>query len=65
MTSTEISGWRTSTRTSATQTCVEVGGAPGLAGVRDTKDRDGGTLRITSPQWSAFLAAIKTGRYGR
>ncbi|MCA1192957.1 DUF397 domain-containing protein [Saccharopolyspora sp. 6V] len=65
MTSSEISGWRTSTRTSATQTCVEVGGAPGIAGVRDTKDRDGGTLRIDSARWAAFLTAIGSGRYDR
>ncbi|MEU6132058.1 DUF397 domain-containing protein [Saccharopolyspora sp. NPDC047091] len=42
-----------------------MGGAPGIAGVRDTKDRDGGTLRITSARWTAFLAAIASGRYDR
>lgn len=63
MTSSKIIGWRTSSRTSATQTCVEVGGAPGIAGVRDTKDRDGGALRIASSRWSDFITAIKSGRY--
>ncbi|HJP75920.1 MAG TPA: DUF397 domain-containing protein [Pseudonocardiaceae bacterium] len=28
-------------------------------GVRDTKNRDGGTLTFSSVTWSAFLSAIK------
>ncbi|WP_338603179.1 DUF397 domain-containing protein [Saccharopolyspora sp. SCSIO 74807] len=63
MTPSEIAGWRTSSRTSATQTCVEVGRAPGVAGVRDTKNRGGAALRIANPRWSAFIGAIKAGQY--
>lgn len=39
--------------------CVEVAVASELAGVRDSKDRDGGTLVFDREQWSAFLAEIK------
>lgn len=39
--------------------CVEVALASELAGVRDSKDRDGGTLVFDREQWSAFLAGVK------
>ena len=39
--------------------CVEVALASELAGVRDSKDRDGGTLVFDRAQWSAFLAGVK------
>lgn len=39
--------------------CVEVALASELAGVRDSKDRDGGTLVFNREQWSAFLAGVK------
>ncbi|WP_243790359.1 DUF397 domain-containing protein [Saccharopolyspora gloriosae] len=56
-----ISGWRTSTRTSATQTCIEVGGAPGIAGIRDSKERDGPVLAIPRARWQEFLEQLKSG----
>ena len=39
--------------------CVEVALASELAGVRDSKDRDGGILVFGREQWIAFLAGIK------
>ncbi|MEV0705441.1 DUF397 domain-containing protein [Saccharopolyspora sp. NPDC050389] len=36
--------WRKSSRSNGAQNCVEIALAAGLVGVRDTKDRDGGTL---------------------
>jgi hypothetical protein len=33
---------------------------PGRVLVRDTKDRDGGTLSFESAAWSAFVALAKT-----
>lgn len=39
--------------------CVEVALVSELAGVRDSKDRDGGTLIFNREQWSAFLAGVK------
>lgn len=57
----EISGWRTSTKSAPRGACVEVGGAPGVAAVRDTKDRAGGTLTFTTARWTAFLTTLRTG----
>ena len=39
------------------------GAAPGLVGVRDTKDRQDGTLAVNRTAWSQFIAAIKSDRY--
>ena len=41
--------------------CVEVGFAGTAVGVRDTKDRDGGALAVSVPQWAAFISTVKTG----
>jgi 3-mercaptopyruvate sulfurtransferase SseA len=39
--------------------CVEAGHIPGAVLVRDTKDRDGGTLAVSADAWSAFVASLK------
>jgi hypothetical protein len=40
--------------------CVEVAdNLPGVVLVRDTKDRDGGTLAFGSAQWRAFVDLAK------
>lgn len=54
--------WRTSSRSHGGQ-CVEVGGVPTGIGVRDTKDRAGGTLAVSRAAWSTFLDAVKAGKY--
>ncbi|MEV4756904.1 DUF397 domain-containing protein [Micromonospora sp. NPDC049559] len=60
----ELTGaaWRTSTRSSNNGgACVEVAdNLPGRVLVRDSKDRDGGTLRFDPEAWRAFVAAVKT-----
>ncbi|WFE28344.1 DUF397 domain-containing protein [Solwaraspora sp. WMMD791] len=54
--------WHTSTR-SDTTACVEVAeNLPGRVYVRDTKDRDGGTLAFAPASWRAFVAAVSTDR---
>jgi uncharacterized protein DUF397 len=59
-----ITRWRTSSRSNGHGgMCVEIGSGPGVVGVRDTKDRDGGTLAFESPTWAAFLAAVKDQRF--
>ncbi|MFI7578453.1 DUF397 domain-containing protein [Micromonospora sp. NPDC049497] len=52
--------WRTSIRSSSNGgACVEVAdNLPGVVLVRDTKDRDGGTLTFTPTAWRAFVAEV-------
>ena len=51
--------WRKSTRSSGNGgACVEVGQGPGAVLVRDTTDRDGGTLAITPEAWQRFTARL-------
>ncbi|MFC6018613.1 DUF397 domain-containing protein [Plantactinospora solaniradicis] len=54
--------WRKSTRSGSNQgACVEV--ADNLSGrvlVRDTKDRDGGTLAFDPAAWRAFVSLAKS-----
>ncbi|MEV5540819.1 DUF397 domain-containing protein [Saccharopolyspora shandongensis] len=56
--------WRKSSRSNGAQNCVEVGAGPDVVGVRDTKDRDGGTLALRPQAWGVFLAAVKAERFG-
>jgi len=40
--------------------CVEAGAAPRAVLVRDTKDRESGTvLRITARDWTRFTASVR------
>ncbi|QIZ34291.1 DUF397 domain-containing protein [Saccharopolyspora sp. ASAGF58] len=56
--------WRKSSRSSGgANNCVEVGLATEVVGVRDTKDRDGGTLVFDRSAWGAFLPRLKAGRF--
>ncbi|MEU3020691.1 MULTISPECIES: DUF397 domain-containing protein [unclassified Nocardiopsis] len=40
--------------------CVEVADLPGEHLVRDTQNRDHGTLGFAGPEWAAALGAIRT-----
>jgi hypothetical protein len=57
--------WHKSTRSGDNGgNCVEVAeNLPGVVAVRDTKDRDGGTLLFTPTEWTAFLAGVKSGEF--
>lgn len=51
--------WRKSTYSSnGGAACVEVA-ADGAVMIRDTTDRDGGTLTFSADSWAAFLAKVK------
>lgn len=55
----KITAWRKSSySTGPEQTCVEVGLAPGLVGVRDTKNRDLGNLEVSRTAWNAFVRHV-------
>ncbi|AOS64457.1 DUF397 domain-containing protein [Actinoalloteichus hymeniacidonis] len=56
--------WRKSSRSGESTNCVEIGQAPGLVGIRDTKNREGGTLVVGSAAFGALLTAVKAGRLG-
>lgn len=52
--------WRKSSRSSGSGNCVELSiGSTGTA-VRDTKDRDGGTLAFSHEAFGGFLSRAKT-----
>ncbi|RKR85895.1 uncharacterized protein DUF397 [Micromonospora pisi] len=53
--------WRKSTKSGNNGgACVEVAdNLPGRVLVRDTKDRDGGTLTIAPDAWRAFVSFAK------
>ncbi|MGC4771268.1 DUF397 domain-containing protein [Micromonospora sp. DT44] len=53
--------WHTSTRSGSNGgSCVEVAdNLPGVVLVRDTKDRDGGTLSFDPQTWQSFVSLAK------
>ncbi|MEU6128326.1 DUF397 domain-containing protein [Saccharopolyspora sp. NPDC047091] len=51
--------WRKSSHSAANGSCIEVGASPDAVGVRDTKDRDGGTLLFHRRTWHHFLHTLK------
>ncbi|MFY1618159.1 DUF397 domain-containing protein [Micromonospora sp. WMMD736] len=59
--------WRTSSRSNDQGLCVEVADnlvdVIGLVAVRDSKDQSGPTLAVSPPGWTAFVGAIRSGRF--
>ncbi|MFC4852294.1 DUF397 domain-containing protein [Actinophytocola glycyrrhizae] len=51
--------WRTSTYTQGNGACVEVALTPSVAGIRDSKQPDGGVVLAGFPAWDAFRRAVK------
>ena len=65
MTEPQLTAWRKSTRSSSGGNCVEVSPADNypVVAVRDTKDRDGGTLVFSAAAWEAFIAGVRSGEF--
>lgn len=58
--------WKKSSRSNGSGgQCVEVGTGKGVFGVRDTKDRDGGTLHFGDSSWVAFVRGVQAGWFDR
>lgn len=58
----EAADWRKSSRSTGTNGgCVEIGHASGLVGIRDTKNRAGGTLSVSGTAFGSLILAIKEG----
>jgi len=53
--------WRRSSFSGDGNNCVEVAAAPAGVGVRDSKNPDGGIIRLTSPAWRRLSARAKAG----
>jgi hypothetical protein len=55
-----MDNWRKSTHsTGSGGQCVETASGAGVILVRDTTDRDGGTLAFTAGAWDAFVGAVR------
>ena len=50
--------WRTSSYSKDGENCVEVKADSDAVYIRDTKDREGGTFRLTPDAWSALIEKI-------
>lgn len=57
-------GWRRSARSYGTGNCLEVAALGQRVVVRDSKNPTGAVLRITSAQWNAFVAGVRSGSLG-
>jgi hypothetical protein len=51
--------WRKSSYTQGNGACVEVALTPAVAGIRDSKQPDGGVVLAGFPAWDAFRRAVK------
>jgi hypothetical protein len=52
--------WRKASYSNGSGQCVETASGGGVILVRDTTNRDGGTLAFTAEAWSIFMGTLKT-----
>jgi Domain of unknown function (DUF397) len=53
------SAWRKSRYSDTNGNCVETASGSGAVLVRDTTDREGGTLVFTDDAWTTFTASLR------
>jgi hypothetical protein len=51
--------WRKSSFSGQNGSCVETASNSGVVLVRDTTNRDGGTLSLTADAWRTFLGTLR------
>jgi Domain of unknown function (DUF397) len=51
-------GWRKASYSNGSGDCVEVADTARVVLVRDTTDRDGGTLAFSAAAWERFTASL-------
>ncbi len=57
--------WKTSSHSTGNGLCVELAVIDDGVAVRDSKDRDGGTLRFSAAGFRAFLGALAREEFDR
>ncbi|HEY2575469.1 MAG TPA: DUF397 domain-containing protein [Streptosporangiaceae bacterium] len=61
MTTADHLAWRTSSRSSNGENCVELAPAPGGVAVRDSKNRTAGMIVFPPHAWAAFVRETRDG----
>jgi hypothetical protein len=51
--------WRKASFSNGSGSCVETASNAGIIAVRDTTNRDGGTLTFTADAWQRFTSGLK------
>jgi hypothetical protein len=55
----KYSDWRKASYSNGSGSCVETASGGGTVAVRDTTDRDGGTLVFSATAWASFTGSLR------